>query len=745
MKNSRTQQATVVVVILLAGAWQACADEGDVGLLLEGVNRIGAPGVPGPLCVFGERAVAVVAGGASHAVRAPVVAAARMGAGRVVAFGHPGYFATEALAASDTGRLMANAIRWAGGQNKDPRVAVYRQKALADWLQTQGLKAEELAGPEWRGKEASFSVLCANPNDLASAPDLEAVTKFVSDGGGIVVADLGWGWLQLHPGKSLLVDHAGNRLLAPAGIVWADGYLSHTAEGGYAAKAAPPALCHAGKALDALLAHTDGKAKLEKADLAQAGWSVSQAATSLPANDKLLLPKLHRLRQERAAQAMPTPEKPLRADQALDRVLLTLDIEETKRLLPEKVRPHPAAAGFPGAVPAEADRVTRAVQIDTAVSAWHSTGLYAPPGEAVSVKVPEAAAGKKLQVRIGAHSDTLWGLDSWHRCPEICRQFPIDRPITRAANAFGGLVYIEVPERGKLGAISVEITGAIEAPHYVLGKTDLTQWRDRIRSRPAPWAELQTTKVVLTLPAKVVRSLDDPETLMKFWDSVLDACAGLAGRPLVRERPERYVADTQIGAGYMHAGYPIMTLTDIPEVMVDKARMMSNGHGGVWGLFHELGHNHQSGDWTFDGTGEVTENLFTLYVFEKACKNTANLHPGLSPEERTKSLKAYMATGPDFAKWKSDPFLALQMYVQLKDAFGWDAFKKVFAEYRGLPAGQHPRNDDEKRDQWMVRFSRAVGRNLGPFFQAWGVPTSEKARASIAELPAWMPDGFPPK
>jgi len=45
----------------------------------------------------------------------------------------------------------------------------------------------------------------------------------------------------------------------------------------------------------------------------------------------------------------------------------------------------------------------------------------------------------------------------------------------------------------------------------------------------------------------------------------------------------------------------------------------------------------------------------------------------------------------------------------------------------------------------MVCFSKTVKRNLGPFFQAWGVPTSEKARASIADLPVWMPDNIPAK
>ena len=42
----------------------------------------------------------------------------------------------------------------------------------------------------------------------------------------------------------------------------------------------------------------------------------------------------------------------------------------------------------------------------------------------------------------------------------------------------------------------------------------------------------------------------------------------------------------------------------------------------------------------------------------------------------------------------------------------------------------------------MVRFSKTVGRNLGPFFEAWGVPTSATAHESIAKLPLWLPKGM---
>ena len=736
----------VAVTVLLAAASQAGADAKDVEVLLDGVTKIAAPGVPGPLCVFGDGAFAVVTGGAGDSVREPVVAAARMGKGRVVAFGHTDYFNDRVLGgnATDTGRLMTNAVRWAAGAAAKPVVGVHGTQGLLGFLKGKGFKTVSLAGTDWPKDLRGVNVLCVDTARLAGKGAVPAVSRFVGAGGGLVAMSLGWGWKQVTH-KDLVTEHAGNRLLGPAGIVWADGTLKHTTDGGYAAGTAPPPLVHAGGALDALDAHAGGKKPLTDADAAQAAAVVTRAVRSLPAGDKVLLPELRRLEKTHQATTVPTAKRPLTAKNPLGRLLLTLQIQQADRAAPETVRAHPAAAEFPGAVPADAPRVTRTLPIDTRTHGWHSTGLYVAPGEIITVTVVEAAAGKKLAVRIGAHNDRLWHHDRWRRAPQICRQFPIDGPTTRAANAFGGLVYIVVPRGCELGTLTVTIHGAVKAPYYVHGGTDRGAWRATIRSHPAPWAELASKKVILTLPSKVVRDLDDPKDVMDFWNGVMDACAELAAWPLERPRPERYVPDVQISAGYMHAGYPIMTLLDMPPVMVDKARMIANKHGGVWGLFHETGHNHQSRDWTFGGTGEVTVNLFTMYVFETVCGMEATkAHGSISDRSRARKMKAYFAA-PEFEKWKRDPFLALIMYIQLKEAFGWDAFKKVFAEYRALPRNERPRSDDDRRDQWMVRLSRTVGRNLGPFFEAWHVPTSAKARASLAGLPKWMPEGFPPK
>ncbi len=507
--------------------------------------------------------------------------------------------------------------------------------------------------------------------------------------------------------------------------------------------------------LERLLSEAKENKRVAGEDTATAAETLSRAAQSL--SPEALLEKLAALRSARTDAVLPTASRPLRRDDLLDRRILALELAALAQVAPDRVSAHPAADAFPGPVPADAAPVVREIEIvtdrpgwiNTGIYAnagspyWQSTGLYAAPGQRITVTVPEAAVGYGLSVRIGCHSDQLWRLDSWSRAPDICTRRPIVSATTETANAFGGLVYVETPRDLTVPAFHVTIEGAVPAPQYVYGKTALTDWRESIRRLPAPWAELQTDKVILTLPSEVIRDLEDPQTLMEFWDGIMDRYMELLGLPPARRRIERFVSDVQISAGYMHSGYPLMTMLDITGTMVDADRIRGNGHHGVWGLFHEIGHNHQHSDWTFQGTTEVTVNLFSLYVMDKVCGLPLGGHPSVTATARQRAMKRYFAEGSQFEQWRSDPFLALAMYIQLIEEFGWEPFTKAFAEYRALADDERPRTDDQKRDQWMICFSRNVERDLGPFFQAWGVPVSDEARAAVAELPAWMPADLP--
>ncbi len=712
--------------LLLALPGSLPAADTDFTALTKGVTEIAAPGAPGQLCVFGPQAFAVVAGKDGKTAFAPVVAAARTDKGRVVAFGHTGYLDPANLDQLDTATLLANAIKWAGGADK-PTVVVPKSKPLADFLAKRGFTVATIALAQLQPGQ----VLVLSAHSLTDA-DVPAIAKFIADGGGLITCSTGWGWAQ--GGKNLANEFAGNKLLAPLGLVVSGGTVSKTTAKGFSVGPVSSAYLHAGKALDAARSGT----KLAKDDLAQASATLTDAAQSLPAGDQSFLPKLRALRAQPGVNTTPTAKTPVKSDQLAARVLVSLEGRELETLPPGQVKAHPAAAAFPGGVATEAKRETVTIAVNTRVPGWHSTGYYAAPGEVVTVRVPASATSAGWKIILGAHKDSLWHLDTWKRFPDVSRSFPVKTAETKVANAFGGLIYVDLPKAADTGEVKVEIAGAVRAPHYVHGKTTLAEWKD-LRAAPAPWGELETKKVVVTLPANVLRDLEDPVELMKVWDETLDLIADLAAIPRDRPRAERIVCDEQISAGYMHSGYPIMTHLDVTRRLADVAHMRK----GDWGIGHEIGHNHQSGEWTFEGTGEVTCNLFTMYVIDRlGGTKPANGRVGLPVV--AEHFRKYTAGGkPDFAKWKADPFLALSMYVQLQHAFGWEPYQKVFAEYRALPAADKPKTNPDRMDQWMVRFSKTVNRNLGPFFQAWGIPITNQALASVANLPAWPKEEWP--
>ena len=416
------------------------------------------------------------------------------------------------------------------------------------------------------------------------------------------------------------------------------------------------------------------------------------------------------------------------------------EINALMALPPDQVRADPAAADFPGAPPVDAPRIERTVVVDTRVPRWHSTGLYAAPGEIITATVPPNAVHARLRLRIGCHKDLLWAdrIAVWRRVPEITRSFPITETVTRAANAFGGPVYVEVPPGCPLGDVRVTIQHAVAAPLFELGQTDLSEWKNQIRNAPAPWAELVGKNLAISLPSASVRRLDNPAAVLKFWDRVVAAEDEFSGQTN-RTSPERFVLDRQISAGYMHSGYPIMAHLD----QANKVANLDLLKQGNWGFFHELGHNHQRRDWVLTGTTEITVNIFSEYCFEQVCGLSRHGHGAMSETSREKNLREFF--NDPAMSWTSRPFTGLIFYDQLIGGFGWDAFHKVFIEYRDLPPDERPKSDAEKRDQWLVRFSRTVGKNLGPFFEAWRISTSQAARDSITNLPAWMPEQDFPK
>ena len=573
---------------------------------------------------------------------------------------------------------------------------------LLDW-------AKEAVGPDVRVMNAAD----------VTADELPGLRRHLDAGGGLVLGITGWGWEQITGGD--VADLPAQELLWPLGLAITDRL---TTGAGPLTTTGLPAELNATKALAAL---EDGTA----ADPASASRVVINAEPFVPDRPDPLGPVQRvalRAELDALAESDLTPaihglgRDPNSAhEHALARVALAawLRLAETGRI---HVPPaHPVAHFFPGDVGPDAISDSVRVTVDLSRPGWHSTGMYAMPRNGLVVEAHgEAPPG--LKVRIGAHSDELWHKAEWHRPPRVTVEHPIDAAYH--GSVFGGPVYVVVPP-GLEGTLDVAVGGsAVKMPYFKLGETDPAAWRETIRHHDAPWAELACDALTITLPSSAVRDLDDPRPVLEHWQNVQEVNAKLAGRPV---RRDRIVNDRQISAGYMHAGHPIMTGLDVAEKQLDLGWLRSTA---AWGFYHELGHNHQRPAWTWDGLGEVTCNLFTLYALEAAC--------GLTPEEAAgrvltggvrEKIEQHL-DDPNARPWTVDPFVALGLFVELRLAFGWGPIERAFADYPPDPGTTAARTR-----LFVETMSRETGRDLRPFFARWGVPHLDEAE--VADLPSW--------
>lgn len=685
-----------------------------------------SPGAPGVLVVFGPSSC-VWLSGRQRKTDVPVGAAAATGKGRVIALAHDGFVARAADVPEYADWLRA-AVRWVATTSAHPRrlrIAIITPSATERALRSDGFDVTTFHYP---AVLASVDAVVAIGRRIA--PEwIDPLTKFVEDGGGLILAETAWSW---NGGGRSLLQHPANQLCARWGIVWTDGTCETPHPDGFRPAVGSP-LTHA---LDAFNALCESGTPI---DTRSAIITLETAIRYIPHDDPLLRPHLHTWLRQHFVEP-PSVSRPVRMHETIRRLAISYTVRQAISQPPAEMRALPGIESFPGVANVVAARERHDRRLNLMEDGWISTGLYVPAGEPVRLELPAGAIAGDLRAQIGTHTDQLWHLEEWKRYPEIVTQFHLTNASATIASPFGGLLYLQRRGSNLPAVAHLTIHGALEAPWYRRGETSTDEWRRR-RNAPAPWGELAGYRLILTLPSDRLRRIEDPAPILETWDRVLDACAELAARPRERSRLERIVPDVQISAGYMHSGYPIMTHADQYDVLTDHGAILR----GTWGLFHEIGHNHQEPDWTFAGTGEVTVNLFTLYVLETVCGQPPFTgHPEVTPEAQRRLWQRYVAGGRKFEDWKQQPFLALGMYMQLRAAFGWEPFRHVFAEYRALPPADRPRSDDERRDQWLIRFSRAVGRNLRPFFHTWGVPTSDRAGAMIEALPPWMPDNWPP-
>lgn len=704
----------------------------DLEKLLKDIPEIPKLGAPGVLSVFGPNAFPFLVG-KHKACLHPLGAAARFGDGRIIIYAHDGY--SNHSKDSAVNQLIVNNIHWCTEKINYSEIIVGIHNKLNNEmvtsLQNLGYSAVAVGDDDLSNSEKlmEFDLLLIQNVSYVTHEQVETIKTFVKLGGGLILGNTAWAWDHYGPSGDIRCDHPGNSICHEAGLGWTiSGYLEGTS--GTDGFLTDLHLLNDSHALDSWECLRN--AVKDGVDIDNTKNLVSileEALMSIPHEDKHFLPRISQELQLLKI-SIPTEEQPV--TEPIQKLLLTL----------LSTSPHCSSLHlthncntFPGQIDdSDVKLEEQWIELDIQYEGMYSTGLYAGPGDDIIVEFECPVPTIGLQIQIGCHTDNISAHENWSRFPLIVTKKTVKPGETTiiSQNRFGGLVYINANQYGcSLGLTRIKISGCVAAPYFVLGKTNVRDWREEIRFRKAPWAELANSKIILTFPSKSIRDLKDPEPVMLFWESILKAYTDLSGR--CKLKPERIVADVQISCGYMHAGYPIMIhIDEAVETALDIKKLLSTS---AWGHLHELGHNNQESEWTFDGTIEVTCNIFTLYVLTTLCGlSFIEARDVFEPVKIKAAIAKFCNEGKNFDAWKNDPFLALLFYYQLQQEFGWGAFKKVFAHYRHLGENETPKTNQEKMDLWLVIFSNIVDFNLYDFFISWGIPVSEITQEVIAHL-----------
>jgi len=688
-------------------------------------------------------------------VSTTVIMSSALGKGQIFAIGSSEYFESKLLSDHNVQKLLKNILESVSTPPKKLKVAATKtaDAALLNALKANKVKVYIADGSKLQsGTDIYFLT-----NDVKDTTELKAIEKYISDGGSLVYG-------SPYPGifkhrdqtKSYLNDLVKiNSLLAKAGIFNAYSLIqANHINDTLNLKDVPFYLSV--KAIFKQLANPAFKA-IDPTEYAYGMEPNLELTFSNNADTSQIIKKLKSILAISDTLAVPTLKNPIdistpakKAGYQFSKYLFdkSHNIDKATDFV------YPESKSFPGEVPKNAKRTVEQINIDVKVGSQgladpypdyyrlHSTGVYVPAGEKVSIVVDPKYKNQHLKAQIGIHNDDLKHMDNLVRAGfDLTRSFELDKDTTTVFSPYGGLLYIKISDSCTLKSITITASAVVKAPYYKLEKNTLAEW-ETIKNNPAPWAELATNNIILTVPSYRIKNLKNPESLMKFWDQVMDADADLAIINRNRTHPERIIIDNQVAYGYMYTVWDKIVAPDDQSCawMLDEKIV---GTKGSWGHFHELGHRHQFWGLDMDEVSEVTTNLYSIYVYDKVLKKGLYNHDAIrNKEEVEKKIQSYLQNQPTFEKWGKDPFLALSMYIQIIENFGWDSIIKANKIYREMDPSKyydHPLSNQQRIDLWYTTICKTTNANLSSFFEVWKIPVSEKAKSNTRNYKTWLP------
>ncbi len=751
--------------------------EKDLTILYDGIEYIPRYSYTSGVCPFGIHAFPIVNNGEFM----PIIAGARYGKGKIVVAGSSDYFNLKNISEDKTNNLIYNMLIWLTQDeskncengyinnymevlNLNTKVKIITRDPLFSVHPSIPIDVVNIDVWTWDNLKPDKHTIAYVGRDV-DEEEMEILDAYIKSGGGMIVAEKGWELVEnlakeVGQGTKDNIVSLGcypvQKLLNKAGLALLNNVALWDNDPNN-----PILKISVKNAIDAHGYNLIEKLRrIESEDVHIKDISFSKVNMDDNQKFKLLSEYinctisslspscsfLNSIRKD--AEAVTVDELYSVENKPYSRILQSYVFSSVT--LDENNKKSKLADDFPGAVPENARRVTDEIvevnldyenldylRMYSTPDTWKSTGLYAPPGEMIDIVLPEGVTD--LYIQIGAHTDDNSCLSEWDRVPIIALKKRLAGGINRVNSSYGGLIYFIPTKSIPNTKVNIRVSGAVKAPYFILGVHSDVEWKNIIRDYPAPWAELQSKHVILTISSKEIRNLDNPNELMEEWDEICEAFNKLVGldsdNPIPHKSPDspfRYVSDKQIVAGWLHAGYPIMLYEGITSKSMIDIDGIQNVKSG-WGFWHELGHNYQQKAWVWDAIVEVTCNIFSLYIQDKY-NNESRLFSENAYENTFKFIEKENKNKDYNDDRQIGYFERLVMFRQLQLAYGWDLYTKLHIEYRELLEEDLPQIQQQKIDLFVLKTCEITRENLMEFYDKWGLNYSQDVKKKIEEM-----------
>lgn len=368
------------------------------------------------------------------------------------------------------------------------------------------------------------------------------------------------------------------------------------------------------------------------------------------------------------------------------------------------------------------------------------TGFYIPANSTLTINVQQLAGTALPKLIIGTYYRYMTAQqgDQAHIDPPI---FQLTAGVnTISSGKYGGMIWIRFTTTG-IPSSKARITfnsGHQRVPVFIKNSTTQASWNEELSTYTSPDVLLIGDRVYQVYSRTKAQEFQPQDnnavltTLDRVWnlENHLSGLDGSAPQHQVSVHNRILITETDRPSGLAWAYYYGVYFTSPYVNLMATNKVATEG----WGIWHEMGHEHQQDVWTWDALGEVTNNIHALYVERSLGISPSRLKRG----NNWPAALAYLADNSASKDFNSnvtpinDPFIRLCMFHQLWLAYGDNFYIQVHKKAR--TDNPTVSSDIDKMRWFMLAACTISGKDLTNFFKKWGLKPGASVYSEIAAL-----------